>query len=90
MNPLIKAHIAIGSVWVVLALILALKVALLGNEEISLKKARGADLKSRTDMAYQVDRSKSQLDYEASGPALDDAIRALGLPLAPPTKVASR
>lgn len=90
MNPLIKAHILIGSVWVGLALIFALKVALLGNEEISLKKARGADLKSRTDMAYQVDRSKSQLDYEASGPALDDAIRTLGLPLTPPTKVASR
>lgn len=90
MNPLIKAHIAIGSVWILLALVLALKVALLGNEEISLKKARGADLKSRTDMAYQVDRSKSQLDYEASGPALDDAIRTLGLPLAPPPKVASR
>jgi hypothetical protein len=90
MNSLIKAHVAIASVWIVLALILALKVALLGNEEISLKKGRGADLKSRTDMAYQVERSKNQLDYEASGPALDDAIRTLGLPLAAPTKVASR
>lgn len=90
MNPLIKAHIVIAAVWIPLALVLALKVALLGNEEISLKKARGADLKTRTDMAYQLDRKKSQLDYEASGPALDDAIRALGLPLGTPQKVASR
>ena len=83
-NEFLKVHVLLAVVWIPLALILALKVALLGNEEIALKKARGADLKSRTDLAYQLERAKSQLDYEASAPALDDAIRALGLPLAVP------
>ncbi len=89
MSPTIQAHILLAAIWIPLALILALKVALLGNEEIALKKGRGFDLKSRTDMAYQLDRARSQLEYEASGPALDDAIRALGLPLQAP-KTASR
>ena len=83
-HEFLKVHVLLAVVWIPLALILALKVALLGNEEIALKKARGADLKSRTDLAYQLERVKSQLDYEASAPALDDAIRTLGLPLAPP------
>ena len=89
MNPALSVHIAIGIGWVVIALILGLKIALLGNEEISLKKVRGADLKQRTDLAYQLDRAKSQLEYEASAPALDTAIRNLRLPLAPP-RTASR
>lgn len=88
-NPSVNVHIAFACVWIPLALILGLKVALLGNEEIALKKARGADLKSRTDTAYQLERAKSQLDYEASAPALDDAVRTLGLPLSAP-KTASR
>lgn len=90
MNQTIKIHVAVAAIWIVLALVLALKIALLGNEEIALKKARGADLKSRTDLAYQLDRSQSQLEYEASGPALDEAIRSLGLPLQPPVRMASR
>ncbi len=90
MNPLIKAHTVIAAVWISVALVLALKIALLGNEEIALKKGRGSDLKTRTDLAYQLDRSKNQLDYEASAPALDDAIRTIGLPLSAPQKVASR
>ena len=90
MNPTIRAHIAIGVIWVALALVLGMKVALLGNEEISLKKARGADLKSRMTLANEVDQRKRQLDYEASAPALDDAIRGLALPLQPPVKTASR
>jgi hypothetical protein len=90
MNSTIKTHIVIAVAWISLALVLALKVALLGNEEIALKKARGADLKSRTDLAYQLERAQSQLEYEASGPALDEAIRTLGLPLQPPVRMASR
>lgn len=89
MKSTISVHVLVACIWIPLALILGLKVALLGNEEIALKKARGADLKSRTDTAYQLERAKSQLDYEASAPALDDAVRALALPLSAP-KTASR
>jgi hypothetical protein len=90
MNPYLKLHIGILVVWIGLALILGLKVALLGSEEIALKKARGADLKARNDLTYQLDRAQSQLQYEASAPALDAAIRSLGLPLAAPLKTAQR
>ena len=89
-NPSVNVHIAFACVWIPLALILGLKVALLGNEEIALKKGRGADLKNRISLAHEVDQRKRQLDYEASAPALDEAIRGLGLPLQPPVKTASR
>ena len=90
MNQTMRVHVAIAIVWIGLALVLALKIALLGNEEIALKKARGADLKNRIALAHEVDQRKRQLDYEASAPALDEAIRGLGLPLQPPLRTASR
>ena len=90
MNSTMRVHVAIAIVWIGLALVLALKIALLGNEEIALKKGRGADLKNRISLAHEVDQRKRQLDYEASAPALDEAIRGLGLPLQPPVKTASR
>jgi hypothetical protein len=90
MNSYLKLHIGILVIWVSLALVLGLKVALLGSEEIALKKARGADLKARNDLIYQRDRAQSQLEYEASAPALDAAVRALGLPLSAPLKTAQR
>jgi hypothetical protein len=84
MTSSVRIHAVLACLWIPLALVLAMKVALLGSEEVALKKARGADLKSRTDMAYRLDRLKGQLDYEASVPAIESAVRTLQLPLSPP------
>lgn len=83
-----RIHLVVFAVWGLLALVLGIKIALLGSEEAMLAKARGADLKARTDLAFQVDRLKSQLEVEASAPALDESLRRLGLPLQPPTRLA--
>lgn len=83
-------HIAIACVWIPLALFLGIKIALLGNEESALARARGADLKDRTDMNYEIDRLKGQLEYESSAATIDGAVRKLGLPLQPPVKIAAR
>jgi hypothetical protein len=83
-----RIHLTIFAAWGLLALALGIKIALLGSEEAMLAKARGADLKARTDLAFQLDRMKSQLEVEASAPALETSLRHLGLPLQPPTKLA--
>jgi hypothetical protein len=85
MRPFILTHGSIAAVWITLGVILLLKIAFLGNESRSLEKQRGADFISRNELSNQLNRLRSQLDYEASAPALDEAIRKLGLPLQPPT-----
>ncbi len=85
-----KLHIIIAAVWIPLALFLGIKIALLGNEESALARARGADLKARTDLNYEIDRLKGQLDYESSAATIEVALRRLNLPLQPPVKVAAR
>lgn len=84
----VRVHAVIFAVWFLLALAIAIQVALLGNEESILARGRGSDLKARTDIAFQVDRLKSQLEVESSAPSLDEAIRRLGMPLQPPVRVA--
>lgn len=76
-----KIHIIIAAVWVPLAIILAMRLAILGNSELALAKSRGADNKARIDLGQELDQLKGQLEYEASEPALRDAIQRLGLPL---------
>ena len=85
-----KLHIIIAAVWIPLALFLGIKIALLGNEESALARARGADLKARTDLNYEIDRLKGQLGYESSAATIEVALRRLNLPLQPPVKVAAR
>ena len=85
-----KLHIIIAAVWIPLALFLGIKIALLGNEESALARARGADLRARTDLNYEIDRLKGQLDYESSAATIEVALRRLNLPLQPPVKVAAR
>ena len=89
MNADARLHLVMFVIWFSLAFLLGLRLAVLGNEEQSLANARGARLTERTDLAFENDRQRSRLDVEASAPALDEAIRSLGLPLQPPA-VASR
>ena len=77
-------HITVAAVWISLAVVLGLKIALLGNEEGSLNRQRGIDRKTQLEMVYQRDRLRSQLSFEASPPALEEAVRRLQLPLGPP------
>lgn len=80
----VKFHAAFFSVWLTIALIVAIKTALLGNEQSALAKQRGADLKKRTDLHYQHDRLRAAVDWQTSPPVLAETVRRLQLPLYPP------
>lgn len=86
----LKFHMGLALAWGVVALVLGIKLALLGCEKDALGRARGADLKTRLDVAFQARHLDSRLEQEASAPALDDAIRRLGLKLGPPTLATNR
>jgi hypothetical protein len=83
-------HALIASVWVSLAVVLGLKIALLGSEEAALNRCLGLDSKARFELGYQQEKLTAQLRFEASPPALEEAVRRLQLPLQPPVKMASR
>ena len=57
------------------------KIALIGNEAAAAGKQRGSDFKARTELSYQQDRLRAVFDQEACGPAIDQLIRTLDLPL---------
>ncbi len=84
MKTLVTLHALIAGLWLALGLVLCLKIALLGNEEKALSKQRGADFSAKRELSHQLARSRSQLDYEASAPALESSIQQLNLPLQPP------
>jgi hypothetical protein len=83
-------HACIAAAWVSLAVVLGLKIALLGSEQASLERARGQDRKLQFDLGFQQEKLRAQLAFEASPPALEDAVRRLQLPLQAPTRTASR
>jgi hypothetical protein len=83
-------HIIVAAGWIGLAVVLGLKIALLGNEEAALNRSRGLDRKAQLDLGFQQEKLRSQLDYDASAPALEKAIRQLQLPLQPPMRMAAR
>jgi|GEM_PF-2945897 hypothetical protein len=84
------AHGAIAIAWVSLALGISLKVALLGNLEASQAKQRGADFKTRSELAFTQDRLRAILDQASSPIALDLALHQLDLPLQPPVITAGK
>ncbi|MBA2480372.1 MAG: hypothetical protein H0V44_06900 [Planctomycetes bacterium] len=83
-------HIVVAAIWISLAVVLGLKIALLGNEQSALNRQRGIDRKARIELAFQRERVQSQLTFEASPPALEEAVRRLQLPLQPPQRLAER
>jgi len=78
-------HIVLILGWMSLALVIAMKTALLGNEQAALGKQRGADAKRRTELANQKDRLHAELDWRSSAPSLAEALKRLDLPLQPST-----
>ena len=83
----VKFHAAFFSAWLAMALVVAVKTALLGNEQSVLAKQRGADLKLRTDLHYQHERLRAAVDWQTSPPVLAETVRRLELPLYPPGQV---
>ncbi len=84
----LTAHGLIAIAWVSLALGISIKVALLGNLEATLAKQRGADFKTRSELAFTADRLRAILDQAASPVALEQALRQLDPPLQPPVVTA--
>lgn len=83
MSVAVKFHAIFFSAWLTMALVVAIKTALLGNEESSLGKQRGADLKMRNNLHYQHERLRAAVDWQTSPPVLAETVRRLGLPLYP-------
>jgi hypothetical protein len=79
-----------AAVWIVLLVALGGRISFLGGEAAVLGRARGADLQSRTDLAFQARRLESRLEQEAGAAALDERIRRIGLRLAPPALAGNR
>ena len=80
---MVKVHAVFFSAWLAIALVVAIKTALLGNEQSVLAKQRGADLKLRTDQHYQHERLRAAVDWQTSPPVLAETVRRLELPLYP-------
>jgi hypothetical protein len=85
----LSAHGLIAIAWVSLALGISIKVALLGNLEAALAKQRGADFKTRSELAFTADRLRAILEQAASPVALELSLRQLGLPLQAPVITAA-
>jgi hypothetical protein len=85
-----RLHLILASVWIPLALILALAAIFAEAEKTSLGRARGAAAKEREALIGRRNRVAAELDWLASAPALDDAIHRLELPIAPPPRLAAR
>jgi hypothetical protein len=83
-------HALIAAAWVGLAVVLGLKIALLGSEQAALDHGRGQDCKAQYDLGFQQERLKSQLAFEASPPSLEEAVRRLQLPLQSPPRNENR
>ena len=84
MKSLLTIHGVIAAIWLTLAMVLCLKIAFLGNEEKAIGAQRGRNDQERRDLTSQIARARSDLDHEASAPALEESIHRLGLPLSPP------
>ncbi len=84
----IHLHVVIALAWLGVAVWLGIGTSLLGHDQAALERQRGADLTTRTDLAYQNDRLRAAIDWATSAPVLGQAIRRLGLPLQAPQTVA--
>lgn len=85
-----RFHLALALVWIGLGVWVAVAIAVASGEKTALERRRGAEHKERRELAVQQDRLRAEIDWLASAPSLDQAVGRLGLPLHPPSKVASR
>lgn len=86
----VRFHLALAGVWIGAAIALGMAITLASGEKQALARRRGVDYKERTDLLAQHDRLRTEIDWLASRPSLEQAVNRLGLPLVPPLRVASR
>ncbi len=85
-----RFHLALALLWIGLGVWIAVAVAVASGEKTALERKRGLDPKERRELTAQQERLRAEIDWLASAPSIDDAVTRLGLPLQPPSKVASR
>jgi hypothetical protein len=69
--------------WLVAAVVIGLGIATLGTEEAVLSKQRGADLRTRQELAFSRSQLRATMDTEIGRLHLERAVARLGLNLAP-------
>ncbi len=77
-------HVAIAVLWIGATMIVSLRLAMVANQEAVLISRRKTEAQARAVLEQRHERVRSALDWEANQPALEDAVRRLGLPLHPP------
>ncbi len=85
-----RFHLALALLWIGLGVWIAVAVAVASGEKTALERKRGLDHKERRELSAQQERLRAEIGWLASAPSIDDAVTRLGLPLQPPSKVASR
>lgn len=89
-NPEARFHLVFAALWGGGVVALCLGIVLASGEQQSLARRRGADFKERNDLLAQQERLKSEIEWLASRPSLEQAVMRLGLPISPPSRFASR
>ncbi|MBN8523925.1 MAG: hypothetical protein J0M02_01180 [Planctomycetes bacterium] len=85
-----RFHLCLALVWIGMGVWIAIAIAVASGEKTALERKRGLDHKERRELSVQQDKLRAEIDWLASAPSLDQAVNRLGLPLQPPSKVASR
>lgn len=85
-----RFHLCLALVWIGAAVWIAVAIAVASGEKTALERRRGLEHKERRELSAQQDKLRAEIDWLASAPSLDQAVSRLGLPLQPPSKVASR
>lgn len=92
MNPHrdLRFHLAMAGLWIGCAVALSLSIAVASGEKQALARRRGLDYKERVELQSQRERLRTEIDWLASRPSLEEAVSRLGLTLSPPARVATR
>lgn len=85
-----RFHFALALVWIGLGVWIAIAIAVASGEKTAIERKGGLDHKDARELGAQQKRLSAEIDWLASAPSIDEAVNRLGLPLQPPTKVASR
>lgn len=85
-----RFHLALAGIWIGGAVCICLSIAVASGEKQALARRRGLDYKERADLLAQQERLRTEIDWLGSRPSLEQAVVRLGLPIAPPQRVASR
>lgn len=76
-----RLHILIGACWLLLAGVVAVSLAALGNEEHVLARQRGKDLRQREELRFRHERLLAEIEWLSGEARLRQAVRQLDLPL---------